>query len=606
MNAVAPDPRRWKALILICTAIFVVVLDIAIVNVALPTIQEDLNFAERNLQWVITAYGLTYGGFLLLGGRAADLIGRRIVFMIGLAIFGAASLVCGLSSSSGMLIGARAVQGFGAAIVTPAALSIISVTFTEGSERNKALGAWGAVGGSGAAAGVLMGGVLTKYLGWEWIFWVNVPVAAIVLILTPIYVRESRREDVVHEYDLPGAISVTSGLIVLVYAISEAPQVGWGTFRTIGLLVLSGLLLAFFLWWEAREKEPLMPLSIFRIRLVAAANLGGLLLAGGLYGTFLLLTLYMQQVLHMSVLQTGFAFLATAGTAVLMAGPAQALTTRFGAKPVLVAGMSLLVAGCLWYTQIDANGSYQMDLLPGFVAVGIGIPFSFIPITIAALAGVSHEKAGLASGLINTSQQVGGAIGTAVLSTVFVTHSRTLLAERTPPDQALTQGLRVGLLGRGRDLDCGAARRDLPRAARGGRAARAGRDPRLADLSGLPVTGLNELVLEVADLDAAVRFYGEVLGLPVQRRSDERAWFLVGERSRIGLWSPQVGIAGGQGGTHVHYAMHVDEEDYDASGRAPARTRPRRARGGLRGERPRRLCDRPGRPRRRALDVAGR
>ena len=240
VNAVAPDPRRWKALILICTAIFVVVLDIAIVNVALPSIGADLHFAERNLQWVITAYGLTYGGFLLLGGRAADLIGRRIVFMIGLALFGAASLVCGLSTSSGMLIVARGVQGLGAAIVTPAALSIISVTFTEGSERNKALGAWGAVGGSGAAAGVLMGGVLTKYLGWEWIFWVNVPVAAIVLILTPIYVRESRREDVVHDYDLPGAISVTSGLIVLVYAISQAPVVGWGTFRTIGLIVARG------------------------------------------------------------------------------------------------------------------------------------------------------------------------------------------------------------------------------------------------------------------------------------------------------------------------------------------------------------------------------
>ena len=345
MNAVAPDPRRWKALILICTAIFVVVLDIAIVNVALPTIQEDLGFAEENLQWVITAYGLTYGGFLLLGGRAADLLGRRLVFMGGLALFGVASLVCGLSTSSGMLIAARGVQGLGAAIVTPAALSIISVTFTEGSERNKALGAWGAVGGSGAAAGVLMGGILTKYLGWEWIFWVNVPVAAVVLILTPIYVRESRREDVVHDYDLPGAISVTAGLIVLVYAISEAPQVGWGTFRTIGLIVLAGILLAFFLVWEWREKEPLMPLGIFRIRLVAAANFCGFLLAGGMYGTFLLLTLYMQQVLHLSVLQTGVAFLATAGTAVLMAGPAQALTTRFGAKPVLVVGMSMLLAG---------------------------------------------------------------------------------------------------------------------------------------------------------------------------------------------------------------------------------------------------------------------
>ena len=415
-------------------------LDIAIVNVALPTIQADLHFADRNLQWVITAYGLTYGGFLLLGGRASDLIGRRIMFMIGLALFGAASLVCGLSTSSAMLVVARGVQGLGAAIVTPAALSIISVTFTEGSERNKALGAWGAVGGSGAAAGVLMGGILTKYLGWEWIFWVNVPVAVIVLILTPIYVRESRREDIVHDYDLPGAISVTTGLIVLVYAISQAPVVGWGTFRTIGLLVLAGALLVFFLVWEWREEEPLMPLEIFKIRLVAAANAVGLLLAGGMYGTFLLLTLYMQDVLRLSVLQTGVAFLATAGTAVVMAGPAQALTTRFGAKPVMVTGMALLVAGCLWYTQISADGSYAVDLLPGFVAVGIGIPFAFIPVTIAALAGVTHEKAGLASGLINTSQQVGGAIGTAVLSTIAFTHAKTLVTQGDSPAVATTGG----------------------------------------------------------------------------------------------------------------------------------------------------------------------
>ena len=433
MNAVAPDPRRWKALILICTAIFVVVLDIAIVNVALPSIGSDLHFAEKNLQWVITAYGLTYGGFLLLGGRAADLLGRRLVFMGGLALFTGASLVCGLSSSSAMLIGARGVQGLGAAIVTPAALSIISTTFTEGSERNKALGAWGGVAGSGAAAGVLMGGVLTKYLGWEWIFWVNVPVGLAVLLLTPFYVRESRRDDVVHDYDPLGALSVTSGLIVLVYAISEAPDAGWGTFRTIGLLALSAGLLAFFLVWEWREKAPLMPLGIFRIRLVAAANVVGFLLAGGMYGSFLLLTLYMQQVLQLSVLQTGVAFLATAGTAVVMAGPAQALTTRLGAKPVMVTGLSFLVAGCLWYTQIDASGSYPVDLLPGFVAVGIGIPFAFIPVTIVSLAGVKDDDAGLASGLINTSQQVGGAIGTAMLSTVAFTHADTLLAQRTSP-----------------------------------------------------------------------------------------------------------------------------------------------------------------------------
>jgi len=443
VNAVAPDPRRWKALILICAAIFVVVLDIAIVNVALPSIGSDLHFAEKNLQWVITAYGLTYGGFLLLGGRAADLIGRRLVFMGGMALFTAASLVCGLSTSSAMLIGARGVQGLGAAIVTPAALSIISTTFTEGSERNKALGAWGAVGGSGAAAGVLMGGILTKYLGWEWIFWVNVPVGLTVLLLTPLYVRESRREDVVHDYDPLGAVSVTSGLIVLVYAISEAPDVGWATFRTIGLIALSGVLLAFFLVWEWREKAPLMPLGIFRIRLVAGANVVGALMAGGMYGTFLLLTLYMQQVLRLSVLQTGLAFLATAGTAVVMAGPAQALTTRLGAKPVMVTGLSLLVAGCLWYTQIDADGTYPVDLLPGFLAVGVGIPFAFIPVTIAALAGVGHEDAGLASGLINTSQQVGGAIGTAVLSTVAFTHAGTLLGRGDPRPEALTDGFQL-------------------------------------------------------------------------------------------------------------------------------------------------------------------
>jgi EmrB/QacA subfamily drug resistance transporter len=444
MNAVAPDPRRWKALILICAAIFVVVLDVAIVNVALPSIGRDLHFAEKNLQWVITAYALTFGGFLLLGGRAADLLGRRVVFMVGLALFTVASLVCGLSTSDEMLIAARAVQGLGAAIVSPAALSIISTTFTEGSERNKALGAWGAVGGSGAAAGVLFGGVLTKYLGWEWIFFVNIPVGIGVLILTPIYVRESRRDDVVHDYDPLGAISVTAGIVTLVYTISQAPDVGWGTVRTIGGIVLAAVLLAFFLIWESRVKAPLMPLGIFRIRLLSAANIVAFLQASAMFGSFLLLTLYMQQVLRLSVLQTGLAFLATAGTAVLFAGPAQALVTRIGVKPVLLVGLSSLTFGMLWYTQISPNGSYPVDLLPGFVAVGIGLPFSFIPITIAALGGVSAHEAGLASGLVNTSQQIGGAIGTAVMSTVAFTHAETLLKQGKAPDVAFTSGFQWG------------------------------------------------------------------------------------------------------------------------------------------------------------------
>jgi EmrB/QacA subfamily drug resistance transporter len=418
---------------------------VAIVNVALPSIGNDLGFDDENLQWVVTAYALTFGGFLLLGGRAADLLGRRLIFMVGLALFTLASFACGLAQNEAMLIGARAVQGLGAAVVSPAALSIISVTFTEGKERNKALGAWGAVAGSGAAAGVLFGGILTKYLGWEWIFFVNIPVGIVVLALTTRFVRESRaQEDAVHDYDVVGALTVTSGLVLLVYAISEAPDVGWAAFRTIGLLVLSGALLLLFVWWESRAREPLMPLGIFRNRMVTAANVVSFLLAGGMFGSFLLLTLYMQEVLRLSVLQTGVAFLATAGTAVVMAGPAQMLVTRFGPKLIAMIGLSLLTAGALWYTQIDVDGSYPADLLPGFLMVGVGIPFSFIPVTIAALAGVPDRDAGLASGLLNTAQQVGGAIGVAVISTVAFTHFEGLLAEGNQPDVALTQGFQWG------------------------------------------------------------------------------------------------------------------------------------------------------------------
>ena len=444
MAVAAPDPNRWKALALICTAIFVVVLDVAIVNVALPSIGDDLGFADENLQWVVTAYALTFGGFLLLGGRAADLLGRRSIFMVGLALFTVASFACGLAQNEAMLIVARAIQGLGAAIVSPAALSIISVTFTEGKERNKALGAWGGVAGSGAAAGVLFGGVLTKYLGWEWIFFVNIPVGVVVLALTTRFVRESRRETAEHRYDVLGALSVTTGLVLLVYAISEAPDAGWATFRTIGLVVLAAALLLFFVAWESRVREPLMPLGIFRNRLLTAANVVGFLLAGGMFGSFLLLTFYMQQVLGLSVLQTGVAFLATAGTAVVMAAPAQMLVTRFGPKLVTLIGLSLLTAGALWYTQIDFDGSYPTDLLPGFLMVGVGIPFAFIPITIAALAGVADREAGLASGLLNTSQQIGGAIGVAVISTVAFTHFDTLLAQGNPPPVALTEGFQWG------------------------------------------------------------------------------------------------------------------------------------------------------------------
>ncbi len=440
MSIDRPDPNRWKALILLCSAFFMVVLDIAIVNVALPSIGRDLEFSRQNLQWVVTAYALTFGGLLLLGGRAADLLGRRKVFMAGIALFTLASLACGLSSSESVLILARGIQGIGAAVISPAALSIITTTFTEGSERNKALGAWGAVGGGGAAAGVLLGGVLTKYLGWQWIFFVNVPVGVLVIGLAPLIVRESRRESDERRFDAVGAVAVTTGLVTLVYAISNAPDVGWSTFRTIGLLVLAAVLLAFFLVWETRVREPLMPLRIFRIRLLSVANIVAFLQSGSIFSQFFILTLYMQGILGYSPLQTGVGFLAVAGTAVVFSGPAQALVTRLGPKPVLSAGLLLLALGLVWYTRIPVDGSYPVDLLPGFLATGIGLPFSFIPLNIAALAGVDARDAGLASGLINTSQQVGGALGVAVISTVATSHAKTLLAAGHAQAAAITSG----------------------------------------------------------------------------------------------------------------------------------------------------------------------
>ncbi len=422
MAVSTPDPRRWFALAVVGAAFFMTILDVSIVNVALPTIAEKLHFSRGNLQWVVTAYALTFGGFLLLGGRAADLLGRRRVFMVGVALFSAASLVCGLSNSDGLLIAARAVQGLGGAIISPAALSIVSTTFTEGAERNKALGIWGALGGSGAAVGVLLGGVLTKYLGWEWIFFVNVPVGAVVLLLTRRIVRESRVEKEEHRYDPLGAITITGGLALLVYTMSRAPFVGWGTPRTILLLIASVALMVAFLVIESRVREPLMPFDIFRVRTVAGANIVGFLLGGVIFANFFVLTLYVQDVLHYSALKAGLTFLATAGTAVVSAGVAQALVTRVGVKPILTLGLLLMTAGMIWYTQIPVHGSYAPDLLPGYLFVGVGIAFSFVPVTIAALAGVGNEQAGLGSGLINTAQQIGGAIGVAFASTVFTTH----------------------------------------------------------------------------------------------------------------------------------------------------------------------------------------
>jgi EmrB/QacA subfamily drug resistance transporter len=435
----ASHGRKWLALALLASVQFMVVLDIAIVNVALPSIQTDLGFSQENLQWVISAYALFFGGFLLLGGRTADIVGRRRLFVVGLIVFSAASLLSGLAWSDSALIVARAAQGLGAAMITPAALAILMTTFQEGRERNTALGVWGAVGAFGAVAGVLLGGILTDLLSWEWIFFINVPVGLAAVALTPMLLAESR-DTGIRSFDAPGAVLVTSGMVTLVYTITQANQYGWGSLETIGLFSLAGVLLAAFAAWESRVKEPLMPFSIFRIRTVAAANISGLILGTVSFSMFLMLTLYMQQVLGYSPLKTGLAYLAVAGTAIIWSTVAAQLVTRIGVKPVIVAGMAFLTAGLVYFTQVSVGGSYVGDLLPGFLLIAVGLGFSFVPISIAALAGVQASEAGLASGLFNTSQQIGGALGIAALSAIATSTTENGVASGTALPVALTNG----------------------------------------------------------------------------------------------------------------------------------------------------------------------
>src|SRR5437867_836844 len=369
---------------------------------------------------------------------AAQTESRRwlTLVIVGLTLFTVASLACGLANSAAVLIGARAVQGIGAAIISPAALSIVTTTFEEGAERNKALGIWGALGGSGAAAGVLFGGILTKYLGWQWIFYVNVPVGALVLGLTLPFVPESHADLGHRRFDAAGAVSVTGGLALLVYAISKAPDVGWATGRTIGLLVASVAVLAVFVGWELRATAPLVPFGIFRIRTLTGANSVGVLLGATIYANFFILTLYVQQVLGWSALKTGLTFLATAGTTVIWAGVAQALVTKVGPRSLMTLGLGVLALTVLGYTRLPVDGHYWPDLLPLYLVFALGLAFAFIPVTIAGFIGVPPHQAGLASGLLNTSQQIGGAIGVAVTSTIFVSHARA--GHGTP--EAFTSG----------------------------------------------------------------------------------------------------------------------------------------------------------------------
>jgi len=416
------------------------IVDLTIVNVALPTIGRKLHFSETNLQWVVTAYGLTFGGFLLLGGRAADLLGRRRIMMIGLAVFTAASLACALATTDWFLIVTRGVQGLGAAIVLPAALSIVMNMFPEGAERNKALGAWGAIAASGATVGLITGGLLTRFLGWEYIFFLNVPIGAAALLLAPRIVPESRLDVTRRRYDPFGAFTVTSGLLVLVYALSQAPQHGWGSARTISLLAVAAVLALTFIAIETRVEAPLLPLRIFRLPTVAGANAVGLLLGASFFGFIFVGTLYMQQVLGYSALQTGLAWLAASITSVALAGASQALVTRVSAKLVMALGMGLIGGGILWATAAPVDGGFWHDLAGPFFVAGAGTAFAFIPVSIAALAGIADKEAGLASGLLNTSQQIGGAIGVAIASTIAATHFKTLLHSGSAGPAALTGG----------------------------------------------------------------------------------------------------------------------------------------------------------------------
>ena len=354
---VVTSRRKWLALGLLCLVQFMVVLDVAIVNVALPSIQVDLGFSQGDLQWVISAYALVFGGFLLLGGRAADILGRRRVFLVGVVVFTAASLLAGLAWSDTSLIAARVLQGLGAAIITPAALSILSTMFTEGRERNIALGAWGAVGGFGAVAGVLLGGILTDALSWEWIFFVNVPVGVAAFLIAPFLLEESRDAEV-KSFDLPGAVLVTGGLSTLVYAVTQAGQEGWLAGETLVSFGIAAALLAGFVGWELRHPDPLMRFGILRISTVSGANVAGFIMGTAMFSMFLMLTLYMQQVLGYSAMRTGVAYLAVAGTAIVWSGVAAQLVTRIGVKPVMVIGMTTLTGGLVFFTQVSADGSY--------------------------------------------------------------------------------------------------------------------------------------------------------------------------------------------------------------------------------------------------------
>jgi EmrB/QacA subfamily drug resistance transporter len=438
------DRRRWYALTLLAVSQFVVVLDASIVNVALPSIGRDLHFSQDNLAWVVNAYVLTFGGFLLLGGRFADLLGRRRVFISGLIVFALASLAGGFAQSEAWLIAARAVQGLGAAILSPAALSIVTTIFTEGADRNRALGVWGAVAGAAGAAGVLLGGILTDTLGWEWVLFVNTPIGLAAAFLAPRLIPESREHDAVQSFDVAGAVTVTAGLSVLVYALVDAASAGWGSTQTVGLLALAAALIGAFIVVELRSVNPLVPFRFFRMRTVTGSNAVALLIGASLFSMFFFISLYMQQVLGYGPLKAGVAYLPLAVTIIIAAGIASPLVTRVGFKPVLAVGLVFITAGLLWFSQVSPDGTFVTEILGPSLLAALGLGFAFVAVTIGAVAGVSEQDSGLASGLINTTQQVGGALGLAVLATVANTRTDHVLASSGGDPSGLPAALTEG------------------------------------------------------------------------------------------------------------------------------------------------------------------
>jgi EmrB/QacA subfamily drug resistance transporter len=439
--------KRWLALLVLCLGDLMIVLDATIVNVALPSIREDLGFSETSLAWVVNAYLITFGGFLLLGGRLGDLFGHRRLFLVGLTVFTLASLACGLAGSQEFLVGARAVQGFGGAIVSVVALSLTMIMFTEPAERAKAMGIFGFILSGGGTAGVLLGGVLTDLLSWHWIFLVNIPVGAAVVALCLVLLPAERGPDTGGRLDVAGAATVTASLIVAVYAIVNGNETGWTTGQTIGLLAAAAALMALFLGIEARTRSPLMPLGLFRLRNVTTANVVGILMAGGMFAVFFLSALYLQQVLGYTPLEVGLAYLpSTVIWGAVSFGLSDKLVMRFGIKPPLVAGLSLMAVGILLFARAPVDGNFAVDVLPAMVLQGFGAGIGFNPILLAAMSDVKPTESGLASGIVNTSFMMGGALGLAVLASLAASRTDSLLASGDDALVALTGGYHAGFL----------------------------------------------------------------------------------------------------------------------------------------------------------------